>query len=481
MSRDLLWLLFCLSLAAGEALGFAVGRFAVCWPVAAGVTVVCGLFGYGLRVRGWPWAVTFLAGVTLALAAAAARSAVLETALERNGGQPYSAIACVTGNASRRLGSDGVRRVTFPATVGPVKVRVIFSPTEDQPLPRRGERWACVGWLARRTRHARAVRPFWIVGAGSSARRIEPNAADRLALAFDGLRGSLSRRLGLGLEGDLESAALNRAIVLGERAALDPALKTDFIAAGTVHVFAISGLHVMFVARFLLVLLVLCRVPLRLAGVLLVPVLWGYACLTGFPPSAVRATLMITLYFGAPLFWRRSNGLVAWALTFLIVHVLSPENLLDVGCRLSFAVMLALVAWNRWGYTPRAMPWRIVGFTVVAWFASAPLAAAAFGRLTPGGLVSNPLLVPVAGVSVTAAVCGCLVSFLSEGLAAYANNLAALGTRLMSVVSVVVARVPGASLDIVPWTPAMCVAWYVACGLVLFLVRNVLRRRQHMI
>ena len=86
---------------------------------------------------------------------------------------------------------------------------------------------------------------------------------------------------------------------------------------------------------------------MRGRGVVLVPVLWLYVALTGGSPSAVRAAAMASLKFLAPLFWRREDGLVAWSLTFLAVYALDPLMFFDVGCALSFAVMLGLVFWGR--------------------------------------------------------------------------------------------------------------------------------------
>lgn len=475
MSGDIQWLIFCAALAGGEAVGFACARYGACWPVVAVIAVLSALFGYGLRVRGWPWLCVFLLGMTLALAAAALRADILESAFQRNNGRPYTAVATISGSSRCVEMSDGSRRVAVSARVGPVKVRLHFTAAPDQALPRRGERWLCSGWLLR---EARAVRPYWISGRETFVRPLPPSPADRISCALGRLHDELFRRIGIGLEDDDEGAALNRAILLGAREGLPAALKTDFVSAGTVHVFAISGLHVMFVAAFFRLLLVFCGVPLRTCGLLLVPVLWLYACLTGFPPSAVRAALMITFYCLAPLFWRRPDALSAWAATFLTIHTLSPESLLDTGCRLSFGVMFALVAWSRWGVPLQSRAGRLASVTLVAWAASVPIAAAAFERLTPAGLLANPLLVPLAGAGVTAGVTGCLASCLSEGLARYLNNFAALCSHVMSGFSSLVSRLPGASFEVAAWTPVMCIGWYAACVLAVLLVRSVSHRRR---
>lgn len=108
----------------------------------------------------------------------------------------------------------------------------------------------------------------------------------------DSLRADLSVRMGLGLDATRETVLLNRAILLGERSNLPKATKQIFIESGTIHVFAISGLHVMIVARLFMFLVALVFIPYRFQGAVTLPLVWGYVLLIGAPPSAVRAATM---------------------------------------------------------------------------------------------------------------------------------------------------------------------------------------------
>ena len=148
-------------------------------------------------------------------------------------------------------------------------------------------------------------------------------------------------------------------------------------------------------------------------------------------------------------------------------------------CALSFAVMLGLVFWGR--FTHEFVRNRVASalvMTFAAWAVGTPIAARAFGRFTPGGLLANLALLPAAGVGVKASIAGVLASFVSDRLAAYANNFAALVTRTMSSLSRLVASLPGANVSVEPWSLAACVGWYVALALLLWLLRSVLTRRR---
>lgn len=295
---------------------------------------------------------------------------------------------------------------------------------------------------------------------------------------LDPVRRDLSRRVGIGLGHACGIVRLNRAILLGEREEIPRRLKRIFVDSGTIHVFAISGLHVMVVAKTLAVLLSLLFLPQRLAGAAALPLVWGYVLLIGAPPSAVRAALMATCYFAAPLCWRRPDAVRAWAIAFLVMHVFDPLLVENVGSQLSFIVMLAILASGRigaavfWG-------WRLkLWMTFFAWAAGVPVAAVAFARVTPGGVLANLVLIAAAGYSVMTGVLGLLMSFISVSLAGYFNNLSALFTSLMVEVAEGVSRLPLSNFEVPRWGILECSEWYAALAMMFWLARSVARRRE---
>ena len=291
------------------------------------------------------------------------------------------------------------------------------------------------------------------------------------------VKDDLSRRVGVGLDDDRETVSLSRAILLGERRKLPYRTKRLFVESGTMHVFAISGLHVMAIAKVLTVGLGLLLIPIRFAGLLSVPLLWGYVMLIGGAPSAVRAAMMATIMETAPVFWCRANGFRAWELTFLAVHVCNPLLITNVGNALSFAVMLAIVVV---GDFAKSMPkWRqALLVTLAAWAAGVPISAHVFGRVTPGGMIANLVLIATAKATVVAGALGVGASYLSEAVAVHVNNLSAFGIKSMVLVAEVVSRLPGANFETTPWSVLTCVEWYVALVLMGLLMSKAAARRR---
>lgn len=291
------------------------------------------------------------------------------------------------------------------------------------------------------------------------------------------VRADLARRMSVGLEDDRAAADLVRAIVLGERGRLRSDLKDVFVSSGTLHVFAISGLHVAVVAQVLLYLLALFLVPRRLIGLFSVPLLWSYVILIGCPPSAIRAALMASVLLLAPVCWRRPNGVQAWALAFLVVHLVSPRMIVNVGNILSFVVMLSIVLV---GETVRDLAkWKqSLVLTFAAWAVGVPISAHVFGRVTPGGILANLVLIFAAKMTVVAGAVGILASTVSTTLAAHVNNLGALFVRLMVGLSTAVSKLPFSNFETGSWTISSCLLWYGVLLILTFMIVKVRNSRK---
>lgn len=298
----------------------------------------------------------------------------------------------------------------------------------------------------------------------------KPKTAERTP-AF---RQSLLDRAGWGLENDPVAADLNRAILLGERGQLAPETREVFLTAGTMHLFAISGLHVMVVAQIVAILFSLCGLPPRIVSALMIPALWFYVMIVGWSPSAVRAAAMASFYFAARICGRQANALIAWASAFIVIHLVSPLSILKAGSILSFAVMLGIILSLR-RRTPeeeRPAAFSLCRISLAAWAAGTPIVAQIFGRITPGGIIANLVLVPLAGADVAAGFTGLLASFVCPWLARLLNGLSALILKLMFAISWCVAKLPGASFEIENWTLCHTLLWYAAVFAAVFSVRK---------
>lgn len=479
-----------LTLVLGEAMGFAIPRFASVWPEAAFSLALALLAGWGWRVPHLQFPAIFMIGVLLAMRTQDEMQLILDRNAGLYGPRPQVLLPVESPPASPHRSRQGDWRTEFTSHLGPIPLKVSFPAPLGTIPPTLGETWLATGSISLRTNPDKrfAPRSFFVLPPASSVYQASTSTHSPRRFWAD-LSNELAQRAGAGLDWCPEIATLNRAILLGRRSELSRERRQTFINAGTIHVFAISGLHVMVMAWLLQSLLTRLGLPLKFRGLASIPLIAAYVVLTGQRPSAIRAAIMCGIWLMAPMLSRRANPLCAWSVTALIVYAIAPERIYDLGCALSFAVMLGIVLWMRWSQrlaSPFPQKSKIgkflggVGISFAAWIAGVPIAAHAFGRFTPGGLIANLGVILCANYMVRLGASALLLSFLCIPLAALLNNAAATFTWAMSQISELVAMLPFSNFEVEPWGLWQCALWYLAWATLLFILGHLLPRRDRL-
>jgi len=138
---------------------------------------------------------------------------------------------------------------------------------------------------------------------------------------------------------------LAKALFLGDKSALSTEVTNSFSAAGAMHLLAISGLHI---GLMILVLMNVFRVFSKFinkyqATCIVILFIWFYAYLIGFPPSVVRSVFMFSLITLGSLFSAQNNQLNLLCFSAVILLLLNPWYLFDIGFQLSYLAMLGIL------------------------------------------------------------------------------------------------------------------------------------------
>lgn len=258
-----------------------------------------------------------------------------------------------------------------------------------------------------------------------------------------------------GVEGT--SMAVISAMTLGDKSLLTADLKDVYSVSGVSHLLALSGLHlgIIYVLLSLLFLRPGRRSVLGQSVILLA--IWTYVLMVGMPPSVVRAAVMITVYALCSMLGRRRLSLNALSLTAVVMLVVNPYCLWDVGFQMSFVSVFFIFVF----YSPiyrlvsreRLLScrflnwvWSMIAVSVSAQIGVAPLVAYYFGRFSCYFLLANIVAIPLATVVIYATLALFCLSFN-----AFAARLVADGvmfvTDLLNNVLAYMAQLPGASID----------------------------------
>jgi competence protein ComEC len=139
-----------------------------------------------------------------------------------------------------------------------------------------------------------------------------------------------------------DKSPLLDAMLIGENSSLGRETLTDFQRTGTYHVLVISGLKVAVLALVTFLLLRRMRVSDLFASAITILLIVAYALLTDVGTPVWRATLMLALYLGARLLYRRKSILNTIGATAMALLVVTPEALLGASFQLSFLCVLLI-------------------------------------------------------------------------------------------------------------------------------------------
>ncbi|MGE3311688.1 MAG: ComEC/Rec2 family competence protein [Limisphaerales bacterium] len=260
-------------------------------------------------------------------------------------------------------------------------------------------------------------------------RLLDPPDPSRIPWA-DRFQDWAKRALARGSPGEDDALRLLWAMTLGWKTALVDEVEEPFLRSGTMHIFAISGLHVALIANIVVQVLRLFLVPRFLVGLAALPIVWLYVAATGWQSSAVRAAVMSSLVIGSWMCSRPVNLLNSLATAAFAVLAWDPIQLLQAGFQLSFAVvagigMLApqiegrfeqiastdpflpaevVPAWRRFAERLGRRIGATLAVSVAAWVASVPLAAWYFHLVTPVGLLANCIVVPLSSCALASSL-----------------------------------------------------------------------------
>ena len=235
------------------------------------------------------------------------------------------------------------------------------------------------------------------------------------------IRDILLRKLCSSISGD-NNRNLAGAFFLGTTGGMTPERRRDFVAAGTVHLFAVSGLHVGMAA--MLFLLMLRIFPFRIRCFTAAVLVWVYVFLTGAAVPAVRAGVMISLFLICRGMLLSVSTLRIMGAAAGIIIISDPGAVKSVGFHYSFLITAVLLLLTEKMNTLRELQGRIFDimpfsaaastgrrcfkwqFTLQALLVSgvaATLAGSVISLhhsmfLTPGAVIANWFTLPVLGV-----------------------------------------------------------------------------------
>lgn len=155
-------------------------------------------------------------------------------------------------------------------------------------------------------------------------------------------RDYLSSLMEKHLDGDF--LGVSKALLLGDKEDLDKDVMDAFSNTGSVHVLAVSGLHVGLLLYILQAILSQFSrwLTKRQAILIAIVLVWTYGFLTGASPAVMRAVFMFSVVAIGSLMGKKSTGMLSLLISAFLLSLWDPWVMFDIGFQLSFAAMLGV-------------------------------------------------------------------------------------------------------------------------------------------
>ncbi|HEY2139257.1 MAG TPA: ComEC/Rec2 family competence protein, partial [Chthoniobacterales bacterium] len=340
----------------------------------------------------------------------------------------------------------------------------LFGTAQKIDGPRNPGEFDMRGYLAREDVH-RAL----IVRYSENGAVLKHGGGNRLLRAAQKSRGWMEVKLRAGIENSPDVTSSIDGMVLGLRHQTAEDIEEPFQQTGTLHLFAVAGLHVGIVARLLWILASLARIPRKWATALIIPALLFYSAITGLHTSSVRAAVMSGVLLGGFIVERKAFAFNSLAAAATLILWWDTNQLFSVGFQLSFCVVGAILLLqeptfrflrgqfepdpflprNLFGARHRAvnssLTWLAAAASVsfAAWIGSLPLMLWYYHLVTLISLLANLVVVPIAFFVLAGALLALVTAPVSSSLSIIFNNANWVLTKLILGAVTVFAQIPG--------------------------------------
>jgi len=266
-----------------------------------------------------------------------------------------------------------------------------------------------------------------------------------------------------------DCAALLSGIVLGDTSVVDGPLSEAFMATGLTHILAASGMNLALIVAALWPILRILGLRAPVQFIVLIAFAGAYTLLTGLQPPITRAFFMALIGLTAWFFGRDRDNLALLSAAALILLVLDPFILYDIGFQLSFAATLAIILLvpilDRLMETVPGPIRTGLSVTLAAQVGVLPIIIYYFGQVSTISLIANLVVSPIASLTLILGMIVLPIAALSLTLAEPLYLALTLILKVMIITAQSLSAVPGAVVFMQPYSmPA-----FILCCIVLML------------
>ena len=181
-----------------------------------------------------------------------------------------------------------------------------------------------------------------------------------------------------------------------------------FSKSGSMHLMAVSGLHVNYIYLLLSYILYFfgnTRWLRYLKTIIILACIWFYTFFTGMAASILRASIMISCLEISKQSARSNRSLNSLSFAFLLICIIDPESFYDAGFRLSFLATLSIIIIHvkfvkLWDFKSKIFKylWNSISISISCQLGTFPLTLTYFGYLPVYFMICNLAAIPLSAL-----------------------------------------------------------------------------------
>lgn len=269
-----------------------------------------------------------------------------------------------------------------------------------------------------------------------------------------------------------ETAAVIEPLIFGIRPPREETTDEVFVKTGTMHIFAVSGLHIGIVALMIMGLCRILKCPKKAEYFLTIIGICVFAIFAGGRPSSARAAIMGTFVLLGLAFGRKTDLTNALLSSAFLITLFQPWQIFQIGFILSYLAVFSIiyvtpVIDSLFCATPGTKNFflKTTSVSFGVWIAIAPIISSCFHIITPSIIFANLLAVPL-----LAAMIGSGFFLLFTGVIGFLQPIAILAALILDMI----VRFLMSSMRIISLFPGSYVRTASLSGILIFLFYAVL-------
>jgi competence protein ComEC len=175
--------------------------------------------------------------------------------------------------------------------------------------------------------------------------KIEKKSYNKILILINKFSNKITQNANEILEED--EANLLTGILIGNKENLSTEIQESFRNSNLSHMLAVSGAHVSYIILGITVLLNKSKINKKISKIITIIALILFIILTGATASVTRACIMAIYVIVASLLYKKPNTFIGISISILIILLINPYNLLDVGLQLSYGGTLGIILFNK--------------------------------------------------------------------------------------------------------------------------------------